>query len=475
MGNSLMVGGCKLGMDVRLCAPEHLWPADDLVKTCREIAEETGARLTLTADVDEGVRGVDFLYTDVWVSMGEDKSVWEERIELLKPYQVNADVVRRTGNPHVKFLHCLPAFHNRDTKVGEEIFQTVRSGRPGGHRRRLRVTRLDRLRPGREPAAHHQGRHGRHPRVVRRGASMRVVVALGGNALLQARRTDDAEMQRTNVRKAAPALAAIAADHQLVLSHGNGPQVGLLALQAAAYTDVEPSTLDVLGAQTAGDDRLRPGAGAGQPPARREPLATILTMVEVDTDDPAFANPTKFVGPIYSEAHARQLAEEKGWPFKQDGESWRRVVPSPAPKHIFEIRPIRWLLDRDVVVICAGGGGIPTMSRARRRPLLSGVEAVIDKDLASELLAREVDADLFVMATDVDGVYADWGTPDQRRLDRVTPEELRGMQFPPGRWVPRSRPRPASSRPPGEGAAIGGLGEIEQIVKGTAGTQVVAA
>jgi ornithine carbamoyltransferase len=124
MGNSLMAGGCKLGMDVRLCAPEHLWPAADLVEACREIAGQTGARLTLTEDVDEGVGGVDYLYTDVWVSMGEDKSVWAERIELLTPYQVNADVVARTGNPRVRFMHCLPAFHNRETKVGEEIFQT---------------------------------------------------------------------------------------------------------------------------------------------------------------------------------------------------------------------------------------------------------------------------------------------------------------------------------------------------------------
>jgi ornithine carbamoyltransferase len=122
MGNSLMVGGCKFGMDVRLCAPEHLWPGEELVKTCREIAETTGARLTLTADVDDGVSGADFLYTDVWVSMGEDKSVWEERINLLKPYQVNAELVGRTANPNVKFMHCLPAFHNRETKVGEEIF-----------------------------------------------------------------------------------------------------------------------------------------------------------------------------------------------------------------------------------------------------------------------------------------------------------------------------------------------------------------
>ena len=124
MGNSLMVGGCKLGMDVRLCAPKNLWPTDELVQTCRDIAEHTGAKLTLTEDVDEGVRGVDFLYTDVWVSMGEEKSVWQGRIDLLKPYQVNMDVVRRTENPDVRFMHCLPAFHNRDTTVGEEIFQT---------------------------------------------------------------------------------------------------------------------------------------------------------------------------------------------------------------------------------------------------------------------------------------------------------------------------------------------------------------
>ena len=123
MGNSLMVGGCKLGMDVRLCAPRVLWPDDELVKTCREIAEHTGARLTLTEDVDEGVAGADFLYTDVWVSMGEDKSVWAERIKLLTPYQVNADAMARTKNPRVKFMHCLPAFHNRDTAVGEQIFQ----------------------------------------------------------------------------------------------------------------------------------------------------------------------------------------------------------------------------------------------------------------------------------------------------------------------------------------------------------------
>lgn len=124
MGNSLMVGGCKMGMDVRICAPRSLWPEEGLVETCRAIAAETGARLTLTEDVDEGVRGIDFLHTDIWVSMGEPESVWEERITLLKPYQVNIEMIQRTGNPAVKFLHCLPAFHNRETKIGEQIYQT---------------------------------------------------------------------------------------------------------------------------------------------------------------------------------------------------------------------------------------------------------------------------------------------------------------------------------------------------------------
>ena len=304
---------------------------------------------------------------------------------------------------------------------------------------------------------------------------MRVVVALGGNALLQRGQPMTTEVQRENVRKAAPALAQIAADHELVLSHGNGPQVGLLALQAAAYTDAEPSTLDVLGAQTQGmiayllEQELRNYF----PPTER--FATVMTMVEVDKDDPAFANPTKFVGPVYPEARAKELAEEKGWPFRKDGDSWRRVVPSPLPQHIFELDAIRALLDLDIVVICTGGGGIPTLvTEVEGRPFLSGVEAVIDKDFASELLAREVDADLYVMATDVDGVYADWGTPEQRRLDRVTPAELRGIDFPAGSMGPKVEAAARFVEATGRRAAIGGLGDIEQIVNGKAGTQVVA-
>lgn len=282
------------------------------------------------------------------------------------------------------------------------------------------------------------------------------------------------EVQRKNVARAAPALAEIAADNELVISHGNGPQVGLLALQAAAYTDAEPATLDVLGAQTQGmiayvlEQELRNVF----PPTER--FATILTMVGVDVNDPAFANPTKFVGPIYTEAEANSLAEEKSWPFRKDGESWRRVVPSPSPQNIFELEAIRALLDLDFVVICAGGGGIPTLvSDVNGKPNLTGVEAVIDKDFATELLARELGADLFVMATDVDGVYVDWGTPEQRRLETVTPQELRELEFPAGSMGPKVEAAASYVERTGKRAAIGGLAQIADIVAGVAGTQVV--
>ena len=302
---------------------------------------------------------------------------------------------------------------------------------------------------------------------------MRVVVALGGNALLKRGEPMTAEVQRANVRSAAPALAAVARDHQLVLSHGNGPQVGLLALQGAAYEEVEAYPLDVLGAQTEGMIGYVLEQELGNLLPFEAPFATVLTMIEVDPADPAFGDPTKFVGPVYDKAEADGLAAEKGWVFKQDGDRWRRVVPSPEPKRIFEIRPIRWLLDKDVVVICAGGGGIPTMYEPGPERTLVGVEAVIDKDLASELLAREVEAELFVMATDVDGVYADWGTPQQRRLGRVTPEELRASSFAAGSMGPKVEAAMRFVEARGKRAAIGSLAQIEQIVGGIEGTQVV--
>jgi carbamate kinase len=301
---------------------------------------------------------------------------------------------------------------------------------------------------------------------------LRVVVALGGNALLKRGEPMTADVQRSNVRIAAPPLAAVASNHELVLSHGNGPQVGLLALQSAAYEDVETYPLDVLGAQTEGmiGYILEQELGNLLPP--EVPFATILTMVEVDPNDPAFGDPTKFVGPVYDKDEADRLQTEKGWAFKQDGDKWRRVVPSPEPKRIFEIRPIRWLLDKGAVVICAGGGGVPTMFSGSDMRTLVGVEAVIDKDLASELLAREVEADLYVMATDVDGVYADWGTPQQRRLERVTPAELRSQPFAGGSMGPKVEAAARFVERTGKRAAIGGLDEIGLIVQGDAGTQV---
>jgi carbamate kinase len=302
---------------------------------------------------------------------------------------------------------------------------------------------------------------------------MRVVVALGGNALLKRGEPMTAERQRANVKVAAPALAKLARDHELVLSHGNGPQVGLLALQAAAYTAVEPYPLDMLGAATEGmiGYMLEQELGNVLPP--EESLATILTMVEVDPADRAFADPTKFVGPVYTKEQADQLAGEKGWVFKPDGDSWRRVVPSPEPKRIFEIRPIRWLLEHDVTVICAGGGGVPTMFATDAERTLTGVEAVIDKDFASELLAREVKAELFVMATDVDAVYTGWGTPEQTRLDRVSAAELRRLQFPAGSMGPKVDAAARFVEATGGRAAIGALQDISAIVEGVAGTQVV--
>ena len=303
---------------------------------------------------------------------------------------------------------------------------------------------------------------------------MRVVVALGGNALLKRGESMTAEAQRGNVRTAAPALASVAGRHQLVLSHGNGPQVGLLALQAAAYTEVEAYPLDVLGAQTEGMIGYVLEQELGNLLPVEVPFATILTMVEVDPADPAFEDPTKFVGPVYDKTEADRLAADKGWVFKPDGDRWRRVVPSPEPRRIFEIRPIRWLLDKDVVVICAGGGGVPTMYLPDGDRTLTGVEAVIDKDLATELLAREVGADLFVMATDVDGVYTGWGTPEQRKLERVTPSELRELPFAAGSMGPKVEAAVRFVEATGNRAAIGGLNEIEAIVDGHEGTQVVA-
>jgi len=300
---------------------------------------------------------------------------------------------------------------------------------------------------------------------------MRIVVALGGNALLQRGQPMTAEMQRKNVRVAAQQLAPIAEGNELVISHGNGPQVGLLALQGAAYKEVETYPLDVLGAQTEGMIGYMIEQELGNILPIERPFASILTMVEVDPDDPAFADPTKFIGPVYDKPEAERLAAEKGWAIKQDGDKWRRVVASPLPKRIFEIRPIRWLLERGCVVICTGGGGIPTMYAPGTRKLV-GAEVVIDKDRASALLAEELGADVYVMATDVDAVYRDFGTPDQVAVKRATPDEIRDMDLPAGSMGPKVEAAIAFAEHTGKPAAIGRLAEIGQVIAGERGTRI---
>jgi carbamate kinase len=281
-----------------------------------------------------------------------------------------------------------------------------------------------------------------------------------------------AEVQRANVRVATKALAPLALKHELVISHGNGPQVGLLALQGAAYEKVEAYPLDVLGAQTEGMIGYMIEQELGNLLPFDVPFATVLTMVEVDPHDPAFRNPTKFVGPVYSKADADSLARQKSWIFKQDGDMWRRVVPSPRPQRIFEIRPIKWLLEKKTVVVCVGGGGIPTMYDPTKDRTLMGVEAVIDKDSASALLARQLEADLIVMATDAEGVYLDWGQPTARLLNRTTPDELSQYKFAAGSMGPKVEAACEFVRLTGRTAAIGALADIDKIIEGQAGTIV---
>jgi len=304
---------------------------------------------------------------------------------------------------------------------------------------------------------------------------VRVVVALGGNALLQRGQPLTADNQRANARTACRALAPLALEHELVLSHGNGPQVGLLALQASAYTEVEAYPLDLLGAQTDGmiGYLIQQELGNELPFEKR--LATLLTQIEVDPADPAFGNPTKPIGPIYTREAADRLAAEKGWAMKPDGDSFRRVVPSPVPQRIFGLEPLEWLLGKGCVVICAGGGGIPVMYvdepvTAGRR--LVGVEAVIDKDMASALLAIDLRADALVIATDVDAVYAGWGTADQHPIRRASPAELASSEFAEGSMGPKVRAACMFAERTGGIAAIGAITEIDALVRGEAGTTV---
>ncbi|CAN7713106.1 carbamate kinase [Mesorhizobium caraganae] len=297
---------------------------------------------------------------------------------------------------------------------------------------------------------------------------MLVVVALGGNALLRRGEPMTAGNQRANIVRAASVLAQLVSEgHSIVVTHGNGPQVGLLALQAAATSDGRTFPLDVLGAESAGMIGYVIEQELGNLLKDRL-FATLLTQVKVDPRDPAFAHPTKPIGPVYDEATAHRLASERDWQIAPDGDKWRRVVPSPKPVVILEASVISFLVERGVIVICTGGGGVPVI--ARDDGSLCGVEAVIDKDLASSLLARQLKADMLLMLTDVDAVYVDYGTAGARALRRVTPKEISGRDFPAGSMGPKVSAAIEFAEATGRFAAIGRLEDAVEIVRGELGT-----
>jgi carbamate kinase len=286
-----------------------------------------------------------------------------------------------------------------------------------------------------------------------------------------------AKAQRQNARAAARAIAPVAGKHELVISHGNGPHVGLLALQAMAHTDVEAYPLDVLEAEAEGmiGYVLQQELGNELPAPR--PIVTILTQVEVDPEDPAFDDPSVPIGPPCTSAEADRLKASKGWTFKPDGDHLRRVVPSPRPRRIFGLESIRWLLKRGAVVVCSGGGGIPVAYTDEQVPggrRLAGVEAVIDKDLASALLASEIHADVLAIITDVDAVYADWGTSRQRPLHLTHPAELAAVDFADGSMGPKVLAACSFVRRTGCPAVIGSIDEAAALIAGEAGTIVAS-
>jgi carbamate kinase len=299
---------------------------------------------------------------------------------------------------------------------------------------------------------------------------MRIVVALGGNALLQRRQKPDAEVQEANVKRAVAALAPLAAEHELVVTHGNGPQVGVLALQSASDPNLStPYPFDVLGAQTQGMiGYWLLQAMQNQLPGRQ--VAAIINQTLVEAADPAFDNPTKFVGEMYTHDEAMRLAAERGWVVKPDGDGWRRVVGSPRPQRVVETRLIRLLLESGAVVVCAGGGGVPVIRDERGE--LCGVEAVVDKDLTSSVLAEALDADVLLVVTDVEHVMRDFGGPDQAPILRETPAGLRSLDFASGSMGPKVDAVCRFVELTGGMAAIGSLDDAAEILAGRRGTIV---
>jgi carbamate kinase len=293
------------------------------------------------------------------------------------------------------------------------------------------------------------------------------VVALGGNALLRRGDAPSFDNQLANIKIAANAIAEIAQKYQVAIVHGNGPQVGLLALQNLAYDKVSPYPLDVLGAESEG----MIGYMLAQELQNLLPnseVSTLLTRIEVDSNDPSMLEPTKFVGPIYSREEADVLAKANNWKMKQDGEFVRRVVPSPKPVNILDKESIDTLLNAGQIVICCGGGGIPV---CKSEFGFRGVEGVIDKDLAATLLAKQLNADKLLILTDADAVYLDWGTAAQRPLRSITPEQLSQYDFPAGSMGPKVEAAVDFALSGGR-AYIGALEEGVEVLDEKAGTCV---
>ncbi|MEZ8494750.1 carbamate kinase [Vibrio splendidus] len=295
-----------------------------------------------------------------------------------------------------------------------------------------------------------------------------VVVALGGNALLRRGEPLEADVQRRNIETAVKTISEIAKVYNVVLVHGNGPQVGLLALQGLEYKKVNPYPLDVLGSETQGMiGYMLMQEFKNYLPDRN--ISCMLTQMTVDPNDPAFADPTKPIGPIYEEAEARELAEKFHWIVKPDGQHFRRVVPSPRPTGIVEHDAITQLIDAGHLVICTGGGGIPVKKENGK---LVGVEAVIDKDMSAAFLAKQLDADALLILTDADAVYLDWGKPTQHALRSTTPSELAKFTFDAGSMGPKIE---ASCEFIQQGGKVVGIGALEdglQILQGQAGTNI---
>jgi carbamate kinase len=300
---------------------------------------------------------------------------------------------------------------------------------------------------------------------------LRIVIALGGNALLRRGEALTADNQLDNIKHAAMQIVKLAQGNQLIITHGNGPQVGLLALQNAAYVTVKPYPLDILSAETEGmiGYLLEQEIANLLPPSCV--VTTLLTRVEVDPHDSAFTHPHKPIGPMYTKNEADRIFAERGWSMAADGEGFRRVVPSPQPKKILGIDPILWLLDHNAVVIAAGGGGIPVVFSENGRRY-TGIEAIIDKDLCSSKLAVEIAADYLLIGTDVDAVYLDWGRAAQHPIRNISAIELKNMNFPEGSMAPKVKAACAFVEATKNPAIIGTLNQLEGMLQGSAGTRI---